>query len=325
MIEPLQLAQKPTPIQCLNHIPLLPPAVKIHIKRDDLTGLLSSGNKVRKLEYLLADAQNQHCDCIITAGAIQSNHIRTTLFTCATMGIKAAAVLCGESPPTLEGNLFLDSLFGGEIYFLPKTEYDKMKDGFMQELASKYRKQGYKPYLIPTGGSNGVGALGYMEAMQEMAQYIKMSGIDAIFCAVGSGGTYAGLLLGKYINGIETPLYGILVDETIEYFNAKIKRIVEEASMILSRKFNIDENDIKLIDGYIGPGYGIPYPAEIESIKQLALQGIILDPVYTGKAFYGMIKERENLNYHNSIFIHTGGIFSVFAFREAFLPPNQGE
>jgi len=325
MIEPLQLAQKPTPIQCLKHIPALPQAVKIHMKRDDLTGLLNSGNKVRKLEYLLADARNKRCDCIITAGAIQSNHIRTTLFTCAKLGIKAVAVLSGESPQTMEGNLFLDSLFGAEIYFLPKEEYDKMKDGFMQELAIKYRKQGYNPYLIPTGGSNGVGALGYLEAMQEMAQYIKMSAIDAIFCAVGSGGTYAGLLLGKYTNGIETPLYGILVDETIEYFKAKIKRIIEEASIILNRKFNIDENDIKLIDGYIGPGYGIPYPAEIESIKQLALKGIILDPVYTGKAFYGMIKEREKLNYHNPIFIHTGGIFSLFAYKEAFLPPNQSQ
>lgn len=320
MIEPLQLAQKPTPIHTISDII---PNIKIQLKRDDLTGLLNSGNKVRKLEYLLADARNKRCDCIITAGAIQSNHIRTTLFTCSTMGIKAVAVLSGESPQTIEGNLFLDSLFGAEIYFLPKAEYDKMKDGFMQELAIKYRKQRYSPYLIPTGGSNGVGALGYLEAMQEMAQYIKMSAVDAIFCAVGSGGTYAGLLLGKYTNGIEPPLYGILVDETVEYFKAKIKRIIEEVGIILNRKFNIDDNDIKLIDGYIGPGYGIPYPAEIESIKQLALKGIILDPVYTGKAFYGMIKEREKLNYHNPLFIHTGGIFSLFAFKEAFLPSNQ--
>jgi len=320
MIVPLSLAQKPTPIHTISDII---PNIKIQLKRDDLTGLLNSGNKVRKLEYLLADARNKRCDCIITAGAIQSNHVRTTLFTCAAMGIKSAAVLCGDSPQILDGNLFLDSLFGAEIFILPKAEYDKMKDVFVQELAAKYRKQGYKPYLIPTGGSNGVGALGYLEAMQEMSQYIKMSAVDAIFCAVGSGGTYAGLLLGKYTNGIETPLYGILVDETVEYFKTKIKKIIEEASIILDRKFNIDENDIKLIDGYIGSGYGIPYPAEIESIKQLALKGIIFDPVYTGKAFYGMIKEREKLNYHNPIFIHTGGIFSLFAFKEAFLPSDQ--
>ena len=322
MIEPIQLAQKPTPIHVISGII---PNIKIHLKRDDLTGLLNSGNKVRKLEYLLADAQNKKCDCIITAGAIQSNHIRTTLYTCATLGIKAVAILGDESPEVLEGNLFLDSLFGAEIFFLPKVEYDKMKDGFMQELAIKYRKQGYKPYLIPTGGSNGIGALGYLDAMQEMAQYIKMSAVDAIFCAVGSGGTYAGLLMGKYINGIETPIYGILVDETVKYFKAKIKTIINESSIILARKFDIDENDIKLINGYIGPGYGIPYPEEVEHIKQLALKGIILDPVYTGKAFYGMIKEREKLNYNNPIFIHTGGIFSLFAYKEAFLTPNQSE
>uniref|UniRef100_A0A7C6AAZ4 D-cysteine desulfhydrase family protein n=1 Tax=candidate division WOR-3 bacterium TaxID=2052148 RepID=A0A7C6AAZ4_UNCW3 len=317
MIEPLQLAQKPTPIQCLD-IPSIIPDVKIHIKRDDLTGLLSSGNKIRKLEYLLADAKNKKCDCIITAGPIQSNHIRTTMYVCATMGIKAVAVLAGKPPKTLEGNLLLDSLFGGELYFLDKEEYDKMKDGFIQELTIKFRKQGYKPYLIPTGGSNGIGALGYLAAMEEMAHYIKTSAVDAIFCAVGSGGTYAGLLMGKYLFGVEAPLYGILVDETIEYFQAKIKNIINESSTILEKKLAIDDNEIKLINGYIGEGYGIPYPEEIEVIKKLALKGIVLDPVYTGKAFYGMVKERARLDYHNPIFIHTGGIFSLFAYKESF-------
>jgi D-cysteine desulfhydrase len=345
VIEPLQLAQKPTPINVIS-FPLSPTSlqpisslikgeekkvedvkggreIKIHIKRDDLTGLLNSGNKIRKLEYLLADALNKKCDCIITAGAIQSNHIRTTMFTCAAMGIKAVAVLCGEPPAIFDGNLLLDYLFGAEIHFLPKEEYDKRKEEFMQLLASKYHKQGYRPYLIPTGGSNGIGALGYLEAMQEMTRYIKMSAIDSVFCAVGSGGTYAGLLMGKYINGIEIPLYGILVDETVEYFTAKIKKIIEQASTILERKFKIEDQDIKLIDGYIGPGYGIPYPEEVEIIKNLALKGIILDPIYTGKAFYGMIKEKNKLNYTNPIFVHTGGIFSLFAYKEAFLTANQ--
>jgi D-cysteine desulfhydrase len=315
VIEPLQLAQKPTPIQVVTDIF---PNIKIHLKRDDLTGLLNSGNKVRKLEYLLADAQNKQCDCIITAGAIQSNHIRTTMFTCASMGIKAVAVLCGELPEIFDGNLFLDYLFGAEIHFLPKEEYDKRKEGFMQLLAAKYRKQGFKPYLIPTGGSNGIGALGYLETMQEMTRYIKMSAIDSVFCAVGSGGTYAGLLMGKYIHGIEIPLYGILVDETVEYFTAKIKKIIEDASVVLERKFQVADQDIRLIDGYIGPGYGIPYKEEIEIIKKLALKGIVLDPVYTGKAFYGMINEKGNIDYTNPIFVHTGGLFSVFAYKEHF-------
>ncbi len=315
MLEPLQLAQKPTPIQMVTDII---PKIKIHLKRDDLTGLLNSGNKVRKLEYLLADAKNKNCDCIITAGAIQSNHIRTTMFTCATLGMKAVAVLCGEPPNLFEGNLLLDYLFGADFHFLPKEEYDKRKLEFMQLLVAKYRKQGFRPYLIPTGGSNGIGALGYLVAMQEMARYIKMSAIDSLFCAVGSGGTYAGLLMGKYIHGIEIPLYGILVDETIDFFTDKVKKIIEESSAILDRKFKIEDQDIKLIDGYIGPGYGIAYPEEIEIMKRLALKGILLDPVYTGKAFYGMIKEKNKLNYTNPIFVHTGGIFSLFAYKESF-------
>lgn len=320
MIEPLQLAQKPTPIQCLKQISALPPDIKIHLKRDDLTGLLTSGNKIRKLEYLLADAKSKKCDCIITAGAIQSNHLRTTLYTCATLGIKAVAVINGAKPEIFEGNLLLDSLFGADIYFLPTEEYEKMRNGFIQELMIKYQKQGYHPYSIPTGGSNGIGALGYLAAFQEMAHYIKMSGIDAIFCAVGSGGTYAGLLIGKHINGIAIPLYGILVDETVEYFKTKIKTIINEASIILKKRLDIADDEIKLISGYIGPGYGIPYPEEIAIIQELAQQGIILDPVYTGKAFYGMIQEKKRLNYNNPIFIHTGGIFSLFAYKEYFKP-----
>ncbi|MEO0091729.1 MAG: D-cysteine desulfhydrase family protein [candidate division WOR-3 bacterium] len=315
MLKPLNLANKPTPIEIIDI------AIKIHIKRDDLTGLEASGNKIRKLEYLLADALDKKCDVIITCGAIQSNHCRATMFCCAKLGLKGVVILLtgpqNYQEKTYQGNLLLDYLFGAEIHLLPKVKYEK-KQEYAQQLIDDYKKKGHNPYFIPTGGSNGIGALGYLYAMEEMASYIKLQGIDSIFCAVGSGGTYAGLLMGKYIFGLETPIYGVLVDETPEYFIAKIKNIIKESEQVLDKKFDINDSDIKLINGYIGPCYAIPYPEEIETIKQLARKGILLDPVYTGKAFYGMLQEKEQIGFTNPLFIHTGGIFSLFAYKEYF-------
>lgn len=313
MLIPLNLSSKPTPIQRINFS-----GKDFHIKRDDLTGLITSGNKIRKLEFLLADALKKKSKVIITFGNCQSNHVRTTLYTCSLLGLKGVAILKGNRPKIPEGNIFLDYLFTDEIYFLNEKEYEK-KEEFAQELISKYKKKGIDAYLIPTGGSNGIGCLGYMDALAEMVDYIKNHGIDAIFCAVGSGGTYAGLLIGKYSFDLKIPIYGVLVDETRGYFLKKIKEIVKEAEGVLERKLAIKEEDINLIEGYIGSGYAIPYQEEVEIIWQLAKRGILLEPVYTGKAFYGMIKEIENLGYHRPLFIHTGGIFSLFGFKEEIL------
>lgn len=312
MIKPLNLANKPTPIELVSNILQ---DTKIHIKRDDLTGLEASGNKIRKLEYLLADALTKHCDVIITCGGIQSNHVRATMYCCAKLGFEGVAILRGTTTEFPNGNLLLDNLFGAEIHFLNKEQYDKKED-YIAQLIDDYKKKGHNPYFIPTGGSNGIGALGYIFAMEEMSSYLKLQGIDAIFCAVGSGGTYAGLLIGKYLFNVDVPLYGILVDENKENHIAMIKSIIFESEKILDHELNIDDAEIKLIDDYIGPGYAIPYPEEITIIKQLARKGLILDPVYTGKAFYGMIKEKEQLGYSNPLFIHTGGIFSIFAYNK---------
>ncbi|MEO0101707.1 MAG: D-cysteine desulfhydrase family protein [candidate division WOR-3 bacterium] len=313
MIPPLNLASKPTPIQKINLL-----GYDIHIKRDDLTGLVTSGNKIRKLEFLLAFALKEKAKVIITCGNYQSNHVRTTLYTCSLLGLKGVAILKGEEPKIPEGNAFLDYLFTDEIYFLNEKEYER-KEEFAQELIAKYRKRGISAYFIPTGGSNGIGCLGYLQAFGEMVDYIKNHGIDALFCAVGSGGTYAGLLLGKYSYDLKIPIYGILVDETKGYFLKKINEIVKEAEEILGRKLGVKEEDVNLIEGYIGSGYALPYKEEVEMIWMLAKKGILLDPVYTGKAFYGMIKEKENLGFRNPLFLHTGGIFSLFGFKEEIL------
>ena len=338
MIKPLKLAHKPTPIERLDKTLY---GMTVHIKRDDLTGLEASGNKIRKLEYLLSDAQNKKCDVIITCGGIQSNHVRTTMYCCAKLGLKRVAILKSQNksvgqgfslanhsskPEGLpyklngevpNGNLLLDYLFNADVHLLSSSEYDK-KEEYVNTLLNDFQKKGHNPYFIPTGGSNGIGALGYLNAMEEMTSYIKLQGIDSIFCAVGSGGTYAGLLMGKYIFGLDMPIYGVLVDETVAYFLTKIKLIISESEKILEREFAINDYDIKLVDGYVGPGYAIPYQEEIDAIKQLARKGLILDPVYTGKTFYGMLKEKEHLAYSNPLFIHTGGIFSIFAYKEYF-------
>ncbi len=312
-INPLNLFPKPTPVQILEFRNL-----KIHIKRDDLTGLVTSGNKIRKLEYLLADALNKKAKVIITCGNIQSNHVRATLYAVNLLGLKGIALLQGEKPDLPEGNTFLDYLFTDEIYFLKKEEYDKRKE-MAEGMIAKYKREGVVGYFIPTGGSNGIGALGYIRAMEEMVSYIKIQGIDSIFCAVGSGGTYAGLLMGKYLFNVEAPIYGIIVDEDKDYFLKKIKEIIKESEAILEKRLNIDEKDIHLIEGYKGRGYAIPYKEEIEIIWELARKGILLEPVYTGKTFYGMIREKSNLGFNNPLFIHTGGIFSLFGFRKEIL------
>jgi len=304
MFSPLNLTNKNTPIEKYEY-----KNFTIHIKRDDLNGLIDSGNKARKLEYLLADAKEKKADIIITAGYLQSNHCRITAYFSAKLGFKVILILNQQKKKIKkEGNLLLDYLFGAKIHFLSDKEY-KEKEGYVEELIRKLRKKGFNPYYIPPGGSNEIGILGYRDCFFEVVEYLKENKIDSIFCAVGSGGTYAGLLYGKILKDIKTPIYGILVDENINYFKNKIKDI------LLKLNIKISEKELNLIDDYLGKGYGIPYKEEIIMVKEWVKRGIIFDLVYTGKAFYGMLKELEKDNIKNPLFIHTGGIFSIFAYK----------
>ncbi|MEO0129815.1 MAG: D-cysteine desulfhydrase family protein [candidate division WOR-3 bacterium] len=308
IIKPLKIT-KPTPIEELKG--LCKP--KLFLKRDDLNGLLVSGNKIRKLEYFIADAKNKKCDTIITCGAVQSNHCRTAIAICKTFGYDCHLFLRTNNKPEFTGNLLLDTLLGAKIKFITPEEY-KNRDEIMKEYAKKLK--GKKTYIIPEGGSNEIGALGYIDCMKEMADFVKKERIDAVYCAVGSGGTYAGLLLGKKLMKINIDLNGVIICDTVEYFTNKIMDICEKAIDRFNLKIKIQSPDITLIDGFVGDGYGIPYPEEIEIIKMLAKKGVILEPVYTGKAFYGMVKDLEKKKYKKVIFIHTGGIFSIFAYNE---------
>lgn len=304
---------KPTPIEEIKGIDK---KTKIYLKRDDLNGLLISGNKARKLEYLIADAINKKCDTIITCGPAQSNHCRTTAVFCKIFGYDCHLLLRIKEEPEYTGNLLLDELLGAKIKFITPEEYENRIE-IMQNYAKKLK--GRRAYIIPEGGSNEIGAIGYVDCMKEMAGFIRKEKIDAIYCAVGSGGTYSGLLLGKKLLKIDTALNGVIICDTVEYFTNKILDISRKAIERFNLNINVDSEEITLIDGFVGEGYGIPYSEEIETIKMLAKKGIILEPVYTGKAFYGMLQDLKRKNYKKVIFIHTGGIYSIFAYAKALI------
>lgn len=311
MLKPLKITKK-TPIEEIRG---LKTTTKIFIKRDDLTGLLISGNKARKLEYLIADAKNRKCNTILTCGGIKSNHCRTTAAFAQRFGFECHLFLRvrGKPKKIYTGNLLLEKLLGATVHYITPKQYES-RDEVMEAYAERLKRKGKRPYIIPVGGSNEIGSLGYLDCMKEMKDFIKKEKIEAVYCAVGSGGTYAGLLLGKKLLNLKIDLNGILVCDTIEYFKKEILGICEKAIDKFNMGIKIGEDDMNLIDGYIGEGYAIPYPAELKTIRRMAKLGIILEPVYTGKTFHGMLNHLKKSKYKKVIFIHTGGIFSIFAF-----------
>jgi D-cysteine desulfhydrase len=313
----ISLAQLPTPIEPLKKFPH--PA-HIFIKRDDLTGLLGSGNKARKAEYLLADAKAKNADTIISYGPNQSNHCRTLAAYAAYLGLKITLLLRGKDDKPYEGNLLLDHLLGAQVIHITPQEY-KSGDLLMEKVAFALVKKGQKPYLITEGGSNEIGLWGYVECMAEMRGFVKKERIQEIYAPVGSGGTYAGMILGKKIFQIKADVIGIIVCDTVSYFREKIYTICQKAIERFNLNVTLDRDEIKLVDGYVGKGYGITYPEEIKTIRNLAKYGILLDPVYGGKAFYGMLKEIAKPK--RVIFIATGGIFSLFAYKNDLFPSKS--
>ncbi|TET23256.1 MAG: D-cysteine desulfhydrase family protein [Candidatus Cloacimonadota bacterium] len=311
MLKPMKLTI-PT---LIGEIGKLGSTANIFIKRDDLNGLLISGNKARKLEYLVADAKRKRCDTLITCGGVQSNHCRITAVFAKQYGFDCHLMLriYGKPKKIYTANLLISKLLNATIHYITPSQYDNRNE-VMKQHAKKLQKKGRKPYVIPEGGSNEIGILGYRDCMMEMAGFIKRKKIEAVYCAVGSGGTYAGLLLGKKLLNVHTDLNGILVSNSVQYFQEIINTICNKAIKKFRFPISIDTSCMNLIDGFIGPGYGIPYPAELKTIKRVAQSGIILDPVYTGKTFHGMLDDVKKKKYKKVLFIHTGGIFSIFAY-----------
>ena len=302
----IKLANLPTPIQKLNNISENT-GKNIYLKRDDYTGMELTGNKIRKLEYVLADALAKGANTIITAGGLQSNHCRATAAACAKLGVECHLVLKEKEVYHEEGNLFLDYMFGAKIHLISK---DEDRNAYMEQLAQELEAEDKNTYLIPIGASNAVGSLGYQETYEEIIEQEKQmdTSFDTIVVTVGSGGTYAGLWLANHLLNKEKKILGFSVDASTEEFTRKVINIVKEMNTEVK-----DFDSIHINDRYIGEGYSIATSEEIEDYVKIAKQeGVLFDPCYTGKAFRGLLKEiqKGELDHaENILFIHTGGLY----------------
>lgn len=322
--ERLSLANLPTKIEKLERLSDALEGPNIYIKRDDQTGTELSGNKIRKLEFTIKEALDQGCDYLITCGGSQSNHCRATAAAAAKLGLKACLLLRTNEYAELDGNLFLDNLLGADVRFISSEDYKNHNTIRMQEIKAELEKKGHKPYIIPQGASHGIGSFGYYMAMEEILYQEKELGVhfDAVVLAVGSGGTYAGLFLANKALNNDAQVFGINVCDDADIFKVRIYDILEESMGYLEEKVHFSKEELNIIDGYVGRGYAISRPEELKLIYELArMEGVILDPVYTGKAMYGLIKEIKKgsfKNYKNLLFIHTGGLFGVFPQKNLF-------
>lgn len=317
--ERISLANLPTKIEKLDRLTMEIGGPQIYIKRDDQTGTEFSGNKVRKLEFVVKEALDKGCNYLITCGGIQSNHCRATAAVATKIGMKSCLVLRGSPDSEIEGNLFLDNMLGADIVYVTADQYSNQRNEIMAEIAKQKKKEGYKPYVIPEGASNGLGAFGYYLTMLEIAEQEKLLNIkfDAIVIAVGSGGTYAGLLLAKKVLQHHAEIYGINVGSDRVYFEDCILQIFKESCDLAESSIPITREEIRILDGHVGRGYALSTPEELEFITSLArLEGLILDNVYTGKAMYGFVDEIKKGTFKkakNILFIHTGGMFELFS------------
>lgn len=319
----VNLAYLPTPIKKANFLSK-ELAANIYLKRDDLTGTEISGNKIRKLEYALKLAIDQGYTSVITTGGIQSNHCRATTAAATMLGLKTVLLLRINEEPKIEGNYFLDKLFGAEIRYCTPDEYRNSRNEIMTSIANEKTEQGNKCFVIPEGASFGIGSMGYFEAMEEIVKQEKELGItfDTIVHAVGSGGTYSGLYLANKYYNLNKRIIGFAVCDNSHYFMNHIHNINNDALQYLDKNLGIDISDIEINDKYTGIGYALSTKEELDFIKYVALnEATVFDPVYTGKAMYGLYNEIKAGNLKNAgniLFIHTGGLFGVFPKQDEF-------
>jgi D-cysteine desulfhydrase len=314
----IELARTPTPLQYLERASARwGRGHRLWVKRDDLTGCTLSGNKVRKLEYITAYAQDQGYDTLITCGGIQSNHCRATAFAGAQLGMPVHLLLRGQDAKPPSGNLLLDRLAGAEVSCYPVREYMESLEDIFSHWQAHYAALGRRALAVPTGGSDGIGVWGYIAGAAELGRDLQQAGIEhaQVICASGSGGTQAGLTLGAALHEMPVKVWGVNVCDDEQYFMDKVAADVTDWRQ---RFPGVPQTrlDTRVLDGYVGEGYGKASPAVFELITQLSqLEGILLDPVYTGKAFAGMIAEIEAGRFEagtDIVFVHTGGIFGVF-------------
>lgn len=322
----VHLAHLPTPLEFLENLTRVLGGPNIYIKRDDCTGLASGGNKTRKLEFLIADAIENKADTVITQGAVQSNHARQTAAAARKCGLACEILLENRTESTdrdyLEsGNVFLDRLFGAAVTSFAK---DTDMDEAMQTRAEALRSEGRNPYIIPGGGSNPIGALGYVNcALETLTQANDMGlKIDHFVTATGSAGTQAGLVVGLEATNSQIPLLGIGVRAPKEKQEENVYQLACKTAEHMGIPGVVARDKVVADSSYVGGGYGVPTDSMIEAVKMMAQEeAILMDPVYSGKGLAGLIdyiRERRFEKGQNIVFLHTGGSAALFGYLDAF-------
>lgn len=324
----VRLGHFPTPLEFMPNLTRHLDGPNLYIKRDDCTGLATGGNKTRKLEFLVAQALEQGADTLITQGAVQSNHARQTVAAAARVGMQAKILLEQRVQDTDEdydqsGNVMLDGLLGGEIVARLPAGTDMQAE--MEQLAQRLRDDGRKPYVIPGGGSNPVGALGYVACAHELLQQSFSMGlrIDHVVHATGSTGTQSGLVVGLRASNSGVPVYGVSVRAPKDKQEENVWKLVQATADYMGLPpSSVRREDVVADSDYVGAGYGVPTEDMVNAVRLVAQQeAILLDPVYSGKGMAGLIaliragrfKKGENV-----VFVHTGGAVGLYGYRRLF-------
>ncbi len=311
-----RMANLPTRVEHLERLSARLGGPRLLVKRDDQTGLATGGNKTRKLEFLVGEALAGRADVLVTGGAPQSNPARQTAAAAARCGLRAVLVLTGEAPPVFTGNLLLDELLGADI----RWAGDQDRNDALQETAEELWSQGGRPALIPYGGSNPVGASGYVAALEELMAQLEATGqrVDTIVFASSSGGTQAGLVVGAHALGFSGRILGISVHQPREARAATVAMLATETAALLGRPTEFDPAQIEINDDYLGDGYASIGKPERDAIRLFArTEGVLLDPVYTGRAAAGLIDLIGQGRFRQDetvLFWHTGGTAGLFGF-----------
>ena len=319
----IQLGHWPTPLEPMLRSNEMHKGPELWVKRDDCTGLAFGGNKTRKLEYLVADAQLRGATILLTAGGVQSNHARQTAAAAARVGLGCELFLeqvegVSEADYSHSGNLLLDQLLGARLHRLPAGQD---LDAAMALRAQTLSTSGQVPYVMPVGGSNAIGAMGYVDCGLELAQQLQQYQLsfDAIVLATGSAGTQAGLLAGLALAGLDIPVLGVTVSRSSDEQCQKVLALLHEVQGLLEQS-ELHEDHVICFDKYYGSAYGDPTPQMVEAVRLAAsLEGLLLDPVYSGKAFAGLLDLVRHGYFDTServLFLHTGGAPGLFAYSE---------
>jgi D-cysteine desulfhydrase family pyridoxal phosphate-dependent enzyme len=322
----IHLAYLPTPVEELPRLTHALGGPRLLIKRDDQTGLATGGNKARKLEFTVAEALRQGADTLITIGGVQSNHTRQTAAAAARCGLRCILVLRGHAPSAWNGNLLLDHLLGAQVIF----SGDRTREEVAEEVVKEQRVAGYQPYLIPVGASNEIGAVGFVAAIEELDSQLKERTlhVDRVVFASSSAGTQAGLCVGAKAIGFKSQLAAIAIDSHRHELQTEVAGIAVLTIRRLALEMSFSPDEVTAYDGYLGAGYAVMGEPEQEAIELMArYEGILLDPVYTGRAMAGLIdliRKGEFGKDETILFWHTGGSAALFAYAEQLTAGGSG-